>query len=195
MTYENEIKLVFSSLLESNFTLGKLNDGFPSPTLSQDMTIKENIVSPLTLVGNQTLIIGQDETFVDWLKTQSIAGSLAANPSGGATASVVWTNYDLKLRFGLSASISATRWQAVKAAAESIIDIFGTASAPAPTLTWSYMLDCAPDQPVEWIEVTSPNTAITRNFPCNPAYQLWIQPVIGTYTINVAAQVQPSTNQ
>jgi hypothetical protein len=191
MTYENTIKLVFSTLVTSEFTLGKNNRGYPRPTLAQDMVIQEDITSPL-IGNNQTLVIGQEPTIVDGLKLSSIAGSLAANPSGSASVSVVWTNYQLALRFGLSAAISTSRLDAVKAAVESEFTL-GLASAPAPELTWSYMMDCAPDQPVVWMKADSLTTGLTRGFPCNSAYQLFIQPVVGEYTINVAAQVQLSS--
>jgi hypothetical protein len=182
MPYNNQIKLTFSNLLDSDFTFGKVADGFPPPTLSQDMSIVEALVSPLTSVGTQSLVIGESETFVDWVESQSPLGSLIANPVGAASASVVWTNYALKLRFGLSATIAPSHLDNVPL-------VVGYQPPPA-AITWAYMMDCVPDQPVQWLTAKSPKTGFTQRFPCNPSYQLVVEPIVGDFTIHVAAQIQ-----
>lgn len=187
----SSISVTFSNLLDSDFTLGKANDGFPPPTLSQDMAITRSVASPLTSV-NQSVVVVQENTFLDAVKDVSMVTAVATNPSGSASFSVVWTNYTLGIRFGISASAETTRLDALGRTASSIVNIIPGVNvpAPSPTFNWSYLLDATPDQPGTWIAPTSLTAPQEPVCPGKPGYKLVITPTVDDYSLNVQCQIQ-----
>jgi hypothetical protein len=172
--------LDFTNQLSSAFTLGKINDGFTC-SLSKDMGLVQSVSSPLPANGgNQSLYIAQGDSTLDQLKQLSPIAEIIST-SGNATASVVWTNYDLKIRFGLSASIDTS-------VLENVLSPLGL----DPTLTWSYMLDATPDQPVNWVQPnqTAPLTVTLQS------YTLSITPAVNSDagTIYITCILEDSSN-
>lgn len=188
----NSINISFGNDLDSEFTLGRLNDGFSAPTLSQDMQITSSVAAPLAAQTIQTLSVEQENTLVDSLESASPLASAIANPSGCATVSVVWTSYPLGIRFGILAVISSGRVDAVGGTfAGAINGLLGTnIPAPSPTLSWSYMMDNTPDQPVTWIQPQSATATITPAFPSSPGFQLRITPAVTDTSIQIGCHVQ-----
>ncbi|NMO22139.1 hypothetical protein HPC49_36545 [Pyxidicoccus fallax] len=191
----NNVSVTFTNSLDSEFTLGKLNDGFAVTTQSQDMRFIQSVSSPLAGNGSQTLSVEQVNTFVDSVKSASPLGSALANPSGCIAVSVVWTCYALGLRFGISADISSTRIDAVGGTlANALNQLPGfNVSPPSPSVTWSYLVDNSPDAPGKWIQPSSLTAPLTVSFPGNAGFELVLTPVVDESSIQLQCQVQMAT--
>jgi len=188
---DNSFYITFKNSLDTEFTLGKLNDGFSNPELAQDMRFTQTVSSPLSGGDSQTLAVEQVDTFVDAVKNYIPLAAAVANPSGRVSASVVWTCYPLELRFGISATIDATRLEAVGNSYANDVGITGiSVSPPAPDLSWSYMMDSSPDQPVTWITPDVPTAPLTRSFTANPGFCLSIVPIVEENSIQIQSEIK-----
>jgi hypothetical protein len=188
----NSLTITFTNSLDTEFTLGNSKDGFSNPILAQDMRFTQSVSSPLYGNSGQTLAVEQDDTFVDDLKSMSPVAALAANPSGRLSVAVVWTCYPLQLRFGIAAAIDATRLDALGgtlAGAAGMIPGVNV-SPPSPVLSWRYMMDSTPDQPVTWIAPEPATAPVTIAYPANPGFQLSITPIVGETSMDIQCTVQ-----
>jgi hypothetical protein len=191
MAASNQLSITFSNMLPSSFEFAK-SDGWPAPDMSQDMMISRGLSSPLS-GQNQTLLIAQEQTFVDSLKNQSIVGSAIANPSGCVSTSVVWTNYTIGIRFGINASIQVSRFQSVETVLSHALSYVMDTDPPDPTLVWQYMLDNAPDKPVNWSSPPGLANPVSVNCPGSPQYQLVINPTVSSNSLDIQCQIQQSS--
>lgn len=187
----NSLYITFKNSLETEFTLGNLNDGFSNPVLAQDMRFTQTVSSPLSGGDSQTLAVEEVDTFVDSLKNYIPIAAAAANPSGRVSTSVVWTCYPLKLRFGISAVIDATRLEAIGASYANDVGVTGISiSPPSPDVSWSYMMDSAPDQPVSWITPDVATAPLTKSFTANPGFHLSIVPIVEENSIQIQCEIK-----
>lgn len=158
------------------FTLGHLNDG-ASYTVNRPLELTASVASPLSPQGVlQNVVVVEGNSIADSIISIGDDWNFVSEGvdlgSGYGSVSVVWTCYDLGVRFGVLVTVRTN------GAEESL--------SPSSTASWQYMLDSSPDQPPSW--VCPSETQPIQNLPQGPV-ALTILPSVQPGDVSLACQI------